>query len=128
MVRPVPVLVVVALLLGLSGCRISDEPPAPPPAPTIVNVTPPASDGGLSVLLTLSLVAAAVLFLIAAGVFFLWLHERGRRQYSEDLVIELSGLPVARARAALVSRDVVVRRTPVQAQMLDREERRELQA
>lgn len=128
MVRLFSVLGAAGLLLVLSGCRISDDPPAPPAPPTIVNVTPPASDSGLSVLLTLSLGAAVILLLVLVGVFLLWVHERGRRQYSEDLVIELSGLPVARARAALVSRDVVVQRTPVQAQMLDREERRELQS
>lgn len=115
MPRLVPVVGVVAALLVLAGCRVSDEAPAPPPPPTIVNVTPPASDGGLSVLLTIAL-GCALLGLVAAVVLgALWLHERGRRQTSEDMVVELTGLPAARARVAVAAGKTPVVRMEAQA-------------
>lgn len=92
MIRLFPVLAIVGLL---AACGFDDT-PAPAAPPTIVNVTTPPTDGGLSVLLTIALIAALFSAVAAVVLGALWLHERSRRAAAEDLVVELSGLPVAR--------------------------------
>ena len=124
------------LLLGaVSACTYSDSPPAaaPAPAPTIVNVQAPASDGGLSVLLTLALVGAFVGLIAAVVMGALWMHERGARRTTEgqradaeDLVIELTGLPMSRARVALARGSDAPMRVGDLPPVLEREERKAL--
>jgi hypothetical protein len=102
--RLVPALAALALL-ALAGCDAGNQPAQA--APSVVVVQAPASDGGLSVLLTVAL-AGAFVGLIAAVVFGgMWLGERRRRLASDGLVVELTGLPVYRARAALITRATV---------------------
>lgn len=101
---------VVAMVL-VAGC---DGQPA---APTTVVVNTPPADGGLSVLLTVMIVAA-FLGLVAAGVFaWGWATERRARRdaeraqrAAEDAVLALTGQPTERVQAS------IARQRPLPAQ------------
>jgi hypothetical protein len=109
--RPRPLAGLAPAGLLLTGC---DDQPA---VPTTVIVNTPPADAGLSVLLTVMIVAA-FLGLIAAGVAgWGWACERRARldaeraqRLAEDVVLALSGKPVEQAWAAIADRDHYVAR------------------
>jgi hypothetical protein len=101
--RLLPVLGACALLV-LAAC--DDGRPASQAAPTII-VQAPASDGGLSVLLTIALAGAFIGVIAAVVLGGFLLGERRRRKAADELVVELTGMPVYRARAALITRATV---------------------
>jgi hypothetical protein len=92
------------LPLLLSGCTFSD--PAPAPAPTTVIVNTP-SDSGTTVLLTVVLIVAVLAIIACAFAVAGWLGERRRRSQAEDMVIELTGVPVSRLHLSTARRAIV---------------------